>query len=32
MGEIAFGADGVGAMARPAIYDRDNVDAFATVF
>jgi rhamnose transport system substrate-binding protein len=32
MGEIAFGADGVGAMARPTIYDRNNVDAFATVF
>jgi rhamnose transport system substrate-binding protein len=32
MGEIAFDADGVGAMARPTIYDRNNVDAFAKVF
>jgi rhamnose transport system substrate-binding protein len=32
MGEIVFDDAGVGAMARPAIYDRNNVDAFATVF
>jgi rhamnose transport system substrate-binding protein len=32
MGAITFGADGVGAMARPFIYDRSNIDEFAKVF
>ena len=32
MGAITFGADGVGAMAKPFIYDRSNIDAFANVF
>ena len=32
MGDIAFGADGVGAMAKPFIYDRGNIDQFARVF
>jgi rhamnose transport system substrate-binding protein len=32
MGPITFGADGVGAMAKPFIYDRSNVNEFAKVF
>lgn len=32
MGSITFGADGVGAMAKPFIYDRDNIEQFAKVF
>jgi rhamnose transport system substrate-binding protein len=32
MGKIEFGADGVGAMAKPFIYDRSNIDEFAQVF
>jgi rhamnose transport system substrate-binding protein len=32
MGTIAFGADGVGAMAKPFIYDRSNIDEFAQIF
>ena len=32
MGIISFGADGVGAMAKPFIYDRSNIDEFAQVF
>lgn len=32
MGTITFGADGVGAMAKPFIYDRDNIEQFAKVF
>jgi rhamnose transport system substrate-binding protein len=32
MGTIAFGADGIGAMAKPFIYDRSNIDEFAQVF
>jgi rhamnose transport system substrate-binding protein len=32
MGAIAFGGDGVGAMARPFIYNQRNVDRFAQVF
>ena len=32
MGTITFGADGVGAMAKPFVYDRSNVNEFAKVF
>ena len=32
MGAVTFGADGVGAMAKPFIYDRSNIDEFAKVF
>jgi rhamnose transport system substrate-binding protein len=32
LGEITFGADGVGAMAKPFIFDRSNVNEFAKVF
>ena len=32
MGNIAFGADGVGAMAKPFIYDASNVAEFAKIF
>jgi rhamnose transport system substrate-binding protein len=32
MGAITFGADGVGAMARPFVYDANNVADFAKIF
>lgn len=32
MGEVSFGADGVGAMSRPFIYDAGNVAEFAQIF
>lgn len=32
MGDIHFGADGVGAMSRPFIYDAGNVAEFAKIF
>jgi rhamnose transport system substrate-binding protein len=32
MGSIAFGADGVGAMAVPFTYDKSNVEQFAKIF
>ncbi len=32
MGEVAFGADGVGAMSKPFIYDASNVGEFEKVF
>jgi rhamnose transport system substrate-binding protein len=32
MGKIAFGADGVGAMSKPFIYDAGNVAEFAKIF
>jgi rhamnose transport system substrate-binding protein len=32
MGTITFDAEGVGAMAKPFIYDRSNVNEFAKVF
>jgi rhamnose transport system substrate-binding protein len=32
MGEVAFGADGVGAMSRPFVYDASNVLLFAKIF
>jgi rhamnose transport system substrate-binding protein len=32
MGEVAFGADGVGAMGKPFIYDAGNVAEFAKIF
>jgi rhamnose transport system substrate-binding protein len=32
MGDIRFGADGVGAMARPVVYDASNVAEFAKIF
>jgi rhamnose transport system substrate-binding protein len=32
MGEVMFGADGVGAMSRPFIYDASNVADFAHIF
>ncbi len=32
MGTISFGADGVGAMAKPFIYDASNVEKFAKIF
>ena len=32
MGQVAFGADGVGAMSKPFIYDAGNVAEFAKIF
>ena len=32
MGEVTFGADGVGAMSKPFIYDANNVAEFAKIF
>jgi rhamnose transport system substrate-binding protein len=32
MGEVTFGADGVGAMSRPFIYDIKNVGQYAKIF
>ena len=32
MGSVTFDADGVGAMAKPFIYDQSNVEQFATIF
>jgi rhamnose transport system substrate-binding protein len=32
MGQVSFGADGVGAMSRPFIYDARNVADFAQIF
>ncbi len=32
MGEVTFGADGVGAMSKPFIYDISNVAQFAKIF
>jgi len=32
MGEVNFGADGVGAMSKPFIYDASNVAEFAKIF
>jgi rhamnose transport system substrate-binding protein len=32
MGEVTFGADGVGAMSKPFIYDASNVAEFAKIF
>ena len=32
MGEVKFGADGVGAMSKPFIYDINNVAQFAKIF
>jgi rhamnose transport system substrate-binding protein len=32
MGQVSFGADGVGAMSRPFIYDANNVADFAKIF
>lgn len=32
MGEVAFAADGVGAMSKPFIYDASNVAEFAAIF
>jgi len=32
MGTLVFGQDGVGAMAKPFVYDRSNIDQFAHVF
>lgn len=32
MGEVAFAADGVGAMAKPFIYDASNTAQFAKIF
>lgn len=32
MGEVKFGADGVGAMSKPFIYDAGNVAEFAKIF
>jgi rhamnose transport system substrate-binding protein len=32
MGEVTFGADGVGAMSKPFIYDATNVAEFAKIF
>jgi rhamnose transport system substrate-binding protein len=32
MGEVSFGADGVGAMSKPFIYDATNVAEFAKIF
>jgi len=32
MGEISFGADGVGAMSKPFVYDAGNVAEFAKIF
>lgn len=32
MGQVTFGADGVGAMSKPFIYDASNVAEFAKIF
>ena len=32
MGSVTFDADGVGAMAKPFIYDPSNVAQFAKIF
>ncbi len=32
MGEVTFGADGVGAMSKPFLYDINNVAQFAKIF
>jgi len=32
MGEVTFGADGIGAMSKPFIYDASNVAEFAKIF
>jgi rhamnose transport system substrate-binding protein len=32
MGDVTFGADGVGAMSRPFVYDASNVSVFAKIF
>jgi rhamnose transport system substrate-binding protein len=32
LGKVSFGADGVGAMAKPYIYDASNVAEFAKIF
>lgn len=32
VGSVTFDADGVGAMARPFIYDQSNVEQFAAIF
>lgn len=32
MGEVTFGADGIGAMSKPFIYDATNVAEFAKIF
>ena len=32
MGQVTFGADGVGAMSPPFIYDASNVADFAKIF
>jgi rhamnose transport system substrate-binding protein len=32
MGDVTFGADGVGAMSRPFVYDASNVAVFAKIF
>jgi len=32
MGEVTFGADGVGAMSKPFVYDASNVAEFAKIF
>jgi len=32
MGEVSFGADGVGAMSKPFVYDAGNVAEFAKIF
>jgi rhamnose transport system substrate-binding protein len=32
VGSVTFDADGVGAMAKPFVYDQSNVDQFAAIF
>ncbi len=32
VGEVTFDADGIGAMAKPFIYDQSNVEQFAAIF
>jgi len=32
MGEVTFGADGVGAMSKPFVYDISNVGSYAKIF
>jgi len=32
MGEVSFGADGIGAMSKPFVYDASNVAEFARIF
>jgi rhamnose transport system substrate-binding protein len=32
LGEVTFGADGVGAMSEPFIYDASNVAEYAKIF